>query len=289
MGRMSVLGKKLHVIKTGGADEAISLYTTTEECGEPNLKLQVDGTMVYAKMGSVTESNASSLRVYQDSDQTTYAVLKETEEVTRFNFWIHTNGAVTLIEASEVETLSNTLFCQNDVINVVEFPSCLTVKDGDLSWGEVSNGAFYFCKNLQRAALLRAKDIGAGAFFYCSSLTDVSLDSAINVGYQSFRGCSSLQQLVLPRVVRIGAGAFAECPALTKIFMPYAEEIGDAIFYSCSALTEVYMMSAINIGASAFSGWTGVVHFSSDNEETIRNLAGFDSGFNGTVEILFDL
>lgn len=76
---MSVLGKKLHVMKTGGSDEAISLYTTTGECAEPNLKLQVDGTTVYAKLGATTESNATSLRVYRNSDSKTYAVLKEAE------------------------------------------------------------------------------------------------------------------------------------------------------------------------------------------------------------------
>lgn len=76
---MSVLGKKLHVMKTGGSDEAISLYTTTGECAEPNLKLQVDGTTVYAKLGATTESNATSLRVYRNSDTKTYAVLKEAD------------------------------------------------------------------------------------------------------------------------------------------------------------------------------------------------------------------
>lgn len=73
---MSVLTKKLHVMKTAGADEAISLYTTTSECAEPNLKLQVDGTTAYAKLGSVSDSNATSLRVLRNSDNTTYAVLK---------------------------------------------------------------------------------------------------------------------------------------------------------------------------------------------------------------------
>lgn len=77
MGRMSVLSKKLHVMKTGGADVAISLYTTTGECAEPNLKLQVDGTAAYAKLGDVSDSNATPLRVYRNSDSKTYAVLKE--------------------------------------------------------------------------------------------------------------------------------------------------------------------------------------------------------------------
>ena len=78
---MSVLSKKLHVMKTGGADIAISLYTTAGECAEPNLKLLVDGTQAYAKLGSVSDSNATPLRVYRNSDKETYAVLKEAETV----------------------------------------------------------------------------------------------------------------------------------------------------------------------------------------------------------------
>ncbi len=81
MGRMSVLTKKLHVMKTGGADEAISLYTTTSECAEPNLKLQVDGITAYAKLGDVSDSSATSLRVYRNSDGKTYAALKEATNI----------------------------------------------------------------------------------------------------------------------------------------------------------------------------------------------------------------
>ena len=40
------------------------------------MKLQVDGTTVYAKLGDVTDSNATSLRVYRNSDNKTYAALK---------------------------------------------------------------------------------------------------------------------------------------------------------------------------------------------------------------------
>ena len=75
---MSELTKKLHILKSGGGtEETVSLYSSASECAEPNLKLQVDGTTAYAKLGDVTDSNATSLRVYRNSDNTTYAVLKE--------------------------------------------------------------------------------------------------------------------------------------------------------------------------------------------------------------------
>lgn len=44
------------------------------------MKLQVDGTTVYAKLGDVTDSNATSLRVYRNSDNKTYAALKAATE-----------------------------------------------------------------------------------------------------------------------------------------------------------------------------------------------------------------
>ena len=40
------------------------------------MKLQVDGTTAYAKLGDVSDSNATSLLVYRNSDNKTYAVLK---------------------------------------------------------------------------------------------------------------------------------------------------------------------------------------------------------------------
>lgn len=74
---MSELTKKLHILKDGATEEElVTLYSTTDECAEPNLKFEVDGAMAYAKLGDVTDSEASSLRVYRDSDATTYAVLK---------------------------------------------------------------------------------------------------------------------------------------------------------------------------------------------------------------------
>ncbi len=74
---MSELSKKLHIVKDGAAEEElVTLYSTTDECAEPNLKFEVDGAMAYAKLGDVSDSEASSLRVYRDSDSTTYAVLK---------------------------------------------------------------------------------------------------------------------------------------------------------------------------------------------------------------------
>ena len=75
---MAELTKKLHYQKTGSTDiEDITLYDSTEDCEEPYLSLQVDGANVYAKLGDSSDDNATALKVYKNSDKTTYSVLKE--------------------------------------------------------------------------------------------------------------------------------------------------------------------------------------------------------------------
>ena len=74
---MSILAKKLHIKKTGGSEETANIYTTTSECPEPNLKVKVDGTNGYVKLGSTSSPFATKGRVRRTSDNTTYAILKQ--------------------------------------------------------------------------------------------------------------------------------------------------------------------------------------------------------------------
>ena len=73
---MSELTKKLHILKTGGTEEEVTLYDSTDDCEEPYLSFTVDGANAYAKLGETTDDNATSLRIYRNSDKATYAVLK---------------------------------------------------------------------------------------------------------------------------------------------------------------------------------------------------------------------
>lgn len=75
---MGTLTKKLHVLKSGGAEETCNIYTTPEEVGgSPYLALEVDGTKGYVKLGSTTDANATHLRVKKNG--TTYAAWKEAQ------------------------------------------------------------------------------------------------------------------------------------------------------------------------------------------------------------------
>lgn len=73
---MSTLTKKLHILKTGETEETCNIYTTPEEVGgSPYLALEVDGQKGYVKLGSITDANATHLRVKKDG--TTYAAWKQ--------------------------------------------------------------------------------------------------------------------------------------------------------------------------------------------------------------------
>lgn len=72
---MTTLTKKLHILKTGEAEEACNIYTTPEEVGgSPYLSVLVDGQKGYVKLGSTTDTNATHLKVKKDG--TTYAAWK---------------------------------------------------------------------------------------------------------------------------------------------------------------------------------------------------------------------
>ena len=72
---MSQYSKKLHVRKSGSVQD-IDLYTNTSDISSGQyLRLRDGSTLLYAALGSTTDSSASSLRVRKSG--TIYAVLKE--------------------------------------------------------------------------------------------------------------------------------------------------------------------------------------------------------------------
>lgn len=72
---MSEYSKKLHIRKSGSVQD-INLYTTTSDISSGQyLRLRDGSTLLYAALGSTTDSSASSLRVRKSG--TIYAVLKE--------------------------------------------------------------------------------------------------------------------------------------------------------------------------------------------------------------------
>lgn len=71
---MGEYSKKLHIRKNGTVED-ITLYTSRSDLASSNaLSIRDNGTVVYAPLGSTSDSSASSLRVRKNG--TTYAIVK---------------------------------------------------------------------------------------------------------------------------------------------------------------------------------------------------------------------
>lgn len=78
---MSKIAKSLHYQKTNGTSGTCALYTSKSDCaGYSTINLEVDGTNVYAGLGtSLTANNASGIRIQKNDSTTKYAILKWTQ------------------------------------------------------------------------------------------------------------------------------------------------------------------------------------------------------------------
>ena len=78
---MSKIAKSLHYQKTNGTSGSCALYTSKADCaGYSTINLEVDGTNVYAGLGtSLTANNASGIRIQKNGSTTKYAILKWTQ------------------------------------------------------------------------------------------------------------------------------------------------------------------------------------------------------------------
>ena len=72
---MSILAKKLHIKKDNNTEQTANIYTTSAECPEPNLKVNVDGADCYVKLGETNDPLATKGRVHSDRDNKDYAIL----------------------------------------------------------------------------------------------------------------------------------------------------------------------------------------------------------------------
>ena len=84
---MSKIAKSLHYQKTNGTSGTCALYTSKDDCaGYSTINLEVDGTNVYAGLGtSLTANNASGIRIQKNGSDTKYAILKWTQAAVNIN------------------------------------------------------------------------------------------------------------------------------------------------------------------------------------------------------------
>ena len=188
-----------------------------------------------------------------------------------FSGW---KGLETVIISNKVETLTDDLFKDSSVANVifeegaqvyrcnnnlfwncdnlvrVEFPDSFTYLG--------NSNLFYDCDNLESVRWpSNCPEIPSGAFAYCEKFKFEIPSYITNIKSSAFRNCKAITSLVIPASVsQIGSDCFRECTNLTSIVFEEGcsvQNIYAHTFDSCN-LTEIYLPNTVKqIKQSAFS------------------------------------
>lgn len=164
---MGTLTKKLHILKSGGTEETCNIYTTPGEVGgSPYLALEVDGQKGYVKLGSITDANATNLRVTKNG--TTYAAWK---------------AAVTYVNVTITQSVNQTIHVYTPQKNGgTDHTSSFTIPKGTTYEAEVipSNGYTAGTLNVSTGGV-----INSDMTFSASGASVVIPTGSIDVGYQT--------------------------------------------------------------------------------------------------------
>ena len=120
---MSKIAKSLHYQKTNGTSGACALYTSKADCaGYSTINLEVDGTNVYAGLGtSLTANNASGIRIQKNGSDTKYAILKWTQAA--MNITQVANQTIRVTNASGTAISTGTLLPMNTALTITCTPA----------------------------------------------------------------------------------------------------------------------------------------------------------------------
>lgn len=120
---MSKIAKSLHYQKTNGTSGTCALYTSKSDCaGYSTINLEVDGTNVYAGLGtSLTANNASGIRIQKNGSTTKYAILKWTQAA--MNITQVANQTVKVTNASGTAISTGTLLPMNTALTITCTPA----------------------------------------------------------------------------------------------------------------------------------------------------------------------
>ena len=137
---MSKIAKSLHYQKTNGTSGTCALYTSKADCaGYSTINLEVDGTNVYAGLGtSLTANNASGIRIQKNGSDTKYAILKWTQAA--MNIDQVANQTIKVTNDIGTATISTgTLLSMNRWIAIVVTPTTTGYNPGVPTINGVSN------------------------------------------------------------------------------------------------------------------------------------------------------
>ena len=120
---MSKIAKSLHYQKTNGTSGTCALYTSKADCaGYSTINLEVDGSNVYAGLGtSLTANNASGIRIQKNGSTTKYAILKWTQAA--MNITQVANQTIKVTNASGTAISTGTLLPMNTALTITCTPA----------------------------------------------------------------------------------------------------------------------------------------------------------------------
>lgn len=120
---MSKIAKSLHYQKTNGVSGACALYSSKSDCaGYSTINLEVDGTNVYAGLGtSLTANNASAIRIQKNNSDTKYAILKWTQAT--ITITQVANETIKVTNASGAAIASGSLLPMNTALTIIVTPA----------------------------------------------------------------------------------------------------------------------------------------------------------------------
>ncbi len=164
---MSELAKKLHILTGGGTEQTAAIYTSEAECPAPNLKVNVDGTNGFIKLGATNSPLATNGRIYRDADAITYAILSSAAIRDFPNEWgafQSINFTTTLTESSRDWCYAWVLHFANGVLPMrIGKSDTSPVRDDNLyisgSWPDVNSIAYYEGYYPWQAAIAKDQDV----------------------------------------------------------------------------------------------------------------------------------
>ena len=120
---MSKIAKSLHYQKTNGTSGTCALYSSKADCaGYSTINLEVDGTNVYAGLGtSLTANNASGIRIQRNGSDTKYAILKWTQAA--MNIAQVANQTIKVTDTSGNSIASGSLLSMNTALTITCTPA----------------------------------------------------------------------------------------------------------------------------------------------------------------------
>ncbi|MEE1321776.1 MAG: leucine-rich repeat protein [Acutalibacteraceae bacterium] len=179
--------------------------------------------------------------------------------------YLYENASGTVIIPEGVTKICDEVFCKNDKIEKVVFPStlkaigyaafsgCHNLTEIEFADGieQLGSSCFSGCKNLKTVLLPDSLlKIGNSAFSSCNELTEIILGADIEIiGEEAFENCKKLALVKMNKKLKtIEKEAFEDCSSLKEILLPETvTEIGKYAFYRCRSLKKINIPEGVTI------------------------------------------